>query len=140
MLCLDFSRCFEIEPASRKLLGFQDETGDFREDPKFPFLTKVVVDMIECAVNCLGPDLDPLEDELQRLGNRHIAYGVDCKHFPILGRAVIFAMKEILGNKFTRENERAWELVFHFMVHHMSEGMRIGKELIAMRKDDRSIQ
>lgn len=107
------------------MLKLQEE-GNLLADPRFPLLQKIMVDMIDCAVAFLGPDLELLENDLKALGRRHIAYGVSAKFFPVMERAVIYALEEILGDRFTRRDSNSWQAVFYFMIQNMSEGMEAG--------------
>lgn len=120
---LIFTRLFEIEPSAKKLFQFS-ETGDVHDNAKYATHAKQMVDMIDCAVATLGPDMEPLEEELMRLGKRHLThYGVTSRYLPVMEKAVIFAMEELLDSKFTRQDRNAWQVVFHFMVKKMVEGM-----------------
>jgi len=76
----------------------------------------------------LGPDLDPLKDDLIDLGKRHIGYGVKSEYLPVMERAVMFAMEEILADHFTKDDRNAWQVVFHFMITHMVTGMKNEKK------------
>ena len=121
---LIFTRLFEIEPSARELFGFSSAEEITTANPKFVMQTKQVVDMIDCAVSFLGPDLEPLTKDLHHLGRRHKKYGVQPKHLPVMEKAVIYALEELLGNKkFTRNDRNSWQIVFHFMVMKMTEGM-----------------
>ena len=82
-----------------------------------------MVNMIDCAVGFLGPDMDPLREDLEALGKRHMKYNVQPKDLPTMEKAVVFALEEMMGPKFTREDRRAWEIVFQFMVKAMITGM-----------------
>lgn len=82
-----------------------------------------MVNMIDCAVGFLGPDMDPLREDLEALGKRHMKYHVQPKDLPTMEKAVVFALEEMMGPKFTRNDRRAWEIVFQFMVKAMITGM-----------------
>jgi hemoglobin-like flavoprotein len=119
---LIFARLFEIEPSAREIFKFtRDE--DIRQNPKFSMHAKAMVDMIDCAVALLGPDLEPLKEDLLRLGRRHVNYGVQAKFLPVMEKAVIYALEEILGSKFTRNERNNWQIVFYYMIMQMTEGM-----------------
>lgn len=51
-------------------------TEDIKANPSFHHHASTMVDMIDMAVSFLGPDLEPLEEDLQQVGRRHIGYGV----------------------------------------------------------------
>ena len=116
------TRLFHLEPEARSLFGFTaDEkvTGN----AKFGHHSKVMVDMFDMAIAFLGPDLEPIEYELIDLGQRHIAYGVQATYLPIMERAVIYALEGILEDNLTREDRGSWQVIFQFMIEHMTKGM-----------------
>ena len=82
-----------------------------------------MVDMIECVVSLLGPDLEPLKEELHVLGKRHIDYGVSPKYFPVMEKAVIYTLEELLDDKFTRKDRNSWQALFHYMIIEMTDSM-----------------
>jgi len=84
---------------------------------------RIVVDMIDCIVCYLGPDLDSLADDMAELGHRHLSYGVKPKHIPAMGEAIIFALGEILGKKFSSADQNDWRTVFTFLSGKMIQGM-----------------
>lgn len=120
---LIFCRLFELEPKARNMFGYS-ATEEIKANPKFLIHAHSMVDMIDCAVGFLGPDLDPLVDDMQDLGKRHISYGVESEYLPVMERAVMYAMEEILDNQFTRDDRQAWQLIFHFMITNMVKGMK----------------
>lgn len=83
-----------------------------------------MVEMIDCAVSFLGPDLDAFREDLMDLGKRHSAYGVQPDYLPIMARAVMFALDELLGNKLTKEDRQSWQLMFAYMIGCMSTRMK----------------
>jgi hemoglobin-like flavoprotein len=117
------TRVFHLEPKARSMFGFsQDE--EVTENPKFAVHSKVMVDMLDMAVSFLGPDLEPIEYELLDLGKRHIAYGVQPEYLPIMERAVVYALEGILDDKLTRDDRGSWQVIFQFMIEHMTKGMK----------------
>jgi len=122
---LIFRRIFEIEPTAKGLFQFK-EVDNYFNHPQYLALAKIMVDMIDMTMGFLGPDLEPLADDLQALGKRHIKYGVPSEFFPIMERAVVYALDELLHEKFTKEDRHSWELIFHFIISHMVIGMKSG--------------
>jgi hemoglobin-like flavoprotein len=119
---LSFFRLFEIEPQIREVFKFT-EGEDVRANPNFSRHAMSMVDMIDCAVGFLGPDLDPFRSDLLELGARHKAYGASPHYFAFMERALFFALDEILGNSFTVKERRSWQAVFDFMVANMEAGL-----------------
>lgn len=83
-----------------------------------------MVDMIDCAVGLLGPDLDPLKEDLLDLGKRHISYGVSSDYFPVMEKAVMYMLEELLDDMLTKKDRQAWQVIFHFMISNMMKGMK----------------
>lgn len=98
-------------------------TEDIKANPSFHHHASTMVDMIDMAVSFLGPDLEPLEEDF---GRRHIGYGVQSEYLPIMERAVMYALEELLDNQFSKEDRNSWQVIFHFMITHMVKGMKMG--------------
>jgi hemoglobin-like flavoprotein len=78
--------------------------------------------MMDLIVHMLGPDLDPLTEELMELGERHAKYGVTSKHYPILGEALMKTLFEFLGEKgFVAE---CWMHLYRYISLVMIRGAR----------------
>ncbi len=121
---LIFTRLFELEPQARQLFGF-GPNEDIKTNFKFDIHATAIVDMIDCAVAFLGPDLDPLEEQLITLGKRHVKYGVKPQYLSVMGQSVLFALQQILGSKFTLDDTRDWTTVFQLMSSKMALGMKV---------------
>jgi hypothetical protein len=120
------SRMAELEPRAMKVLGF--ELGeDFRANPRFEERAKTMVDMVDLAVGFLGPDMEALEEEVKVLGVRHIKYGVAPEFLPVMGKALLFSLRKILKEKLTADDFVAWQVIFDFIVLHMTKGVKSGK-------------
>lgn len=116
-------RLFELEPHAKILYGFAKDR-DAHESKMFEVHSKAIVDMVDCAVACLGPDLDLLTEHLRKLGERHLAYGVKPEYFPFMQTAVMYALEELLGDCFTREEKKDWSSIFELMISEMTQGMK----------------
>lgn len=44
-------------------------------------------------------DLDGVEALAAELAQRHVAYGVEARHYPLVGRAVLSILGEVLGSE-----------------------------------------
>lgn len=121
---LTLLRMFQLEPAAKKMFKFKDGE-DIRSNPLFFKHARAMVDMIDCAVGFLGPDLDPLTEDLNALGKRHVSYGVKAAYLPLMGESLYFALSKVLGSKFTSGDQKSWEAVFAFMIDKMVKGMSV---------------
>src|SRR5260370_38628944 len=57
-------------------------------------------------------NLDAIVPKLRELGARHVAYGAEPAHYPVVGKVLIAAMAEVAGPVWTAEYERAWGEAF----------------------------
>jgi hemoglobin-like flavoprotein len=67
-------------------------------------------------------NLDAIIPKLRELGARHVAYGAQPEHYPIVGAALLASLAEIAGSAWTPEYERAWEDAFAVVAGTMIEG------------------
>jgi hemoglobin-like flavoprotein len=67
-------------------------------------------------------DLGPLVPKLRELGARHVAYGAEPAHYPVVGQVLIASMAEVAGDAWRPEYERAWGAAFEIVAGAMIEG------------------
>lgn len=67
-------------------------------------------------------DLDAIVPKLRELGARHVAYGAQPEHYPVVGEVLIAAMATIAGPAWRPEHERAWSAAFAIVAGAMLEG------------------
>jgi hemoglobin-like flavoprotein len=116
-----YSRIFDIAPSARSVFSFgKDE--DLLTNPEFPRHARTFVDMMDCAVGFLGPDLDPFVEDLQDLGGRHLAFGVRPEYFKVVGQAFFHALQKFLGISFDARNQESFQTVFKFICSQMEVG------------------
>ena len=128
---LILARLFELDPSVKSVLGL-DARADISQDAKYSTHAKQMVNMMDCAIALLGPDMDELQHDLARLGRRHAKYGVKARHLPVLETAVLHALEVLLGKLFTQNDRNCWQLFFYFMIMHMTEGMKCTSVMITI--------
>jgi hemoglobin-like flavoprotein len=67
-------------------------------------------------------DLDGIVPTLRTLGARHVAYGAQPEHYPVVGAALIASMAAIAGDEWKPEYESAWSGAFEIVAATMLEG------------------
>jgi len=67
-------------------------------------------------------DLDAIVPTLRDLGARHVAYGAEPAHYPVVGEVLIASMAEIAGDAWRPEYERAWTEAYAVVAGAMLEG------------------
>ena len=120
-------RMFEIEEAFRVQFGFTKEAdwNDPRiyENKMFVMHGVALVIAVDKAIQFLGPDLEPLEQDLHDLGRRHIHMGAKPEYWPLVGDALFYTLEAALGEDFTPRVQESWSVVYHFLAYHMIQGL-----------------
>jgi hemoglobin-like flavoprotein len=67
-------------------------------------------------------DLESVLPALRKLGARHVAYGAQAAHYPVVGSALIWAMAEVAGEAWEKRFEDAWSAAFGVLAEAMLSG------------------
>lgn len=67
-------------------------------------------------------DLDAIVPTLRELGRRHVAYGAQPDHYPVVAAVLIASMAEVAGEAWRPEYERAWADALEVVAGAMLEG------------------
>ena len=94
---LFYSQLFTIAPEVRPL--FSKATT--------PEQSRKLVAMLVYAVARLN-EPDSLIDDLTQLAHRHVRYGVQDRHYDLVGEALLWTLEQGLGNAWTEETKNAW--------------------------------
>jgi methyl-accepting chemotaxis protein len=76
-------------------------------------------------------DPDALIPTLRRLGARHVAYGAEPGHYPVVGRVLVDAMAEVAGEAWRPGYERAWLAAVDVVAEAMLEGAASARLAVA---------
>lgn len=113
-----FSELFSKCPSSALLFGFGVDVDTSRESLKknsrFKRHAQYMIQMLDKALNLLGPDAELLAEIMGELGKKHVQLGItDDTYYAVMGDALIQALRELLGKSaFTIEMEEAWKVVY----------------------------
>ncbi|MAT69553.1 MAG: hemin receptor [Planctomycetaceae bacterium] len=106
---LFYGRLFEAAPAVRGL--FPDDMDDQRAK---------LAAVLDAAVVGLS-NLNTIMTDLHALGERHVAYGAEPEHYPVVGETLLWALDKHLGEQFTPEAREAWsstiDVLASVMIH-----------------------
>lgn len=98
---LFYPRLFEIAPDTRPLFG----TDIIAQTEKTIFAFAAVVAQIQA--------LDAEDSLCADLARRHVAYGVEARHYPLVGRVVLGLLEDVLGPEhYTPEMASAWQRAY----------------------------
>ena len=94
------------------VFGFKGKAANCSKSEVFVLHARKFVQMLDSAVDMLGPNLDMLTDILSELGGKHVKYGVKPEYFPAMGIALVEALREV-DKEFTKEIEISWREVYN---------------------------
>ena len=81
---------------------------------------KKLVDML----NVMVARLDRQEEVMvliEQLGSRHRGYGVKPEHYTAIGQVLLWTLKMGLGDRWTKEMETAWSVLYDMVAKAMIE-------------------
>lgn len=94
---LFYRRLFELDPSLKPLFAATDMKRQGR----------MLMDALSLTVrNLNSPDV--LLPVLEKLGGRHVGYGVKESHYGTVGEALLWTLGQGLGSAFTPDVKEAW--------------------------------
>ena len=105
-----YSRLFQIDPDTRKLFK-----GDMADQGR------KLMSVLKTAIAGLDK-FDQLVPVLKIMGQRHLAYGVEFRHYESVAKALLWTLKESLKEAFTPEMEQAWAKAYSALAEVMMKG------------------
>ena len=129
-----FRNIFKIAPAAKGLFQFTKGYDEADEEALYKsraFIAhaKTVVKMLDAAINMLS-DLDILGAELEKLGARHVSYGVLVPHYEVVGQALLQTLEQALGKDGWNDTiKEGWTGIYVFVSTSMIRGAKdVAKE------------
>lgn len=107
---LFYGRLFELKPEYRSMFK-----GDIEEQGKK--LMTVLATVVQGLKN-----FDKLQGIVWQLGRRHVQYGVSNADYAPVAEALIWTLKQGLGDQFTAETEQAWVAAYTVLAGLMQAG------------------
>lgn len=84
-----------------------------------------LIQMLDTALNMLGPDTDLLNDILAELGQKHVRYGVRPEMFPVMGVCLIDTLEEVLKDTvMTPSVKEAWSVTYKSLSDEMIKAQK----------------
>lgn len=106
---LFYGKLFELDPGVKPMFK-----GDMKEQGRKLMMT------LNTVVNGIA-NLAPLVPVIQDLGRRHVAYGVEAKHYDTVGAAILWTLEQGLGEDFTPATREAWSTAYTTLASVMKE-------------------
>ena len=98
-----YNRLFEITPQVKPM---------FRN--LMPEQSKKLLAMINYVINKLDK-LDDILDEVAKLAQRHVNYGVKPEHYTSVGQALLWTLEKGLGENWNSEVKEAWSSCYQIL-------------------------
>ena len=106
---LFYGKLFSLDPALKPLFK-----GDMKEQGK------KLMTMISTTVSGLA-QVEDIVPAVQDLGRRHRGYGVKPEHYDTVGTALIWTLRQGLGEAFTPEVKEAWVATYGVLAKTMRD-------------------
>jgi hemoglobin-like flavoprotein len=107
---LFYGRLFESDPEIRRLFAHTD-----MDQQRLKLLRTLTV-----AVGALDK-LDTIRPALENLGRRHVGYGVEERHYDLVGAALLWTLQQGLGDRYTAAVREAWTAAYSTLAAIMRE-------------------
>jgi hemoglobin-like flavoprotein len=114
-----YAQLFAIDPSLRAMFR-----GDMVEQGR------KLMTMLGVALGNIEK-LDTLRPALQQLGQRHVAYGVDARHYATVGQALLNTLETAFGEAFDYEAREAWSTLYGALVAAITVGLYTETEAAA---------
>jgi len=106
---LFYDKLFSLDPSLKSLFK-----GDMKAQGR------KLMNMIGFAVQGLSR-LEAILPGVQALGRRHAGYGVEDRHYTVVGAALVWTLEQELNHHFTAEVEQAWRAAYHVLATTMKQ-------------------
>lgn len=110
---LFYDRLFMMDPALRPLFAHADMAAQGRK-------------LMQAIAHVVGALEAPqaLLPQLRALGQRHVGYGVEPRHYATVGAALLWTLEQGLGDRFTPEVREAWGSAYGLVAATMMAAAR----------------
>jgi hemoglobin-like flavoprotein len=103
-----YARLFDLDPTLRRLFRRADMVKQ----------KKILLQTLAVVVRSLDR-LDHIVPALEGLGRRHAGYGVRESHYDTVGEALLWTLREGLGDGFTPDVREAWAEAYYTLASVM---------------------
>jgi nitric oxide dioxygenase len=97
---LFYNRLFELAPEVKPM--FRDSLQE---------QSKKLLSTLAYVISKLDK-LEDIMDEVGKLAQRHVQYGVRQEHYTVVGQALLWTLERGLGNSWNEELEEAWTICY----------------------------
>ena len=94
-------------------------SSELLESKRFLMHASYMIQMLDTALNMLGPDTELITEIMLDLGSKHVRYGVKAEMFLPMRDALLVTLKTLLGDKFTGQLKEAWIVTYDSLSQDM---------------------
>jgi len=107
-----YDRLFSVDPSLKKMFK-----GDIKEQGK------KLMSALALVVTGLANPASILP-KVEELGRKHVAYGVEDRHYDTVGGALLWTLEKGLGDKFTPDVKEAWAAAYTLLATVMKDAAK----------------
>lgn len=131
-----FQRLFEKCPQAKVLFGFpldiDPKSLELIASKRFVMHASYLIQMLDTALNMLGPDIELLTEIMLELGVKHVRYGVQPEMFPVMGECLLVTLEECLKEAMTDNHKQAWRVTYNALSQDMIRAQQREKKRLSM--------
>lgn len=98
-----------------------------------------IVRLFDSVFQLLGPDLEFIEQILHQIGERHANMGVDVAYFPAMGKSLLWAIDQNVGDEMDDDDREAWQTVYDLVSEDIIKAMKETYNSRQARRKDRAL-
>lgn len=121
-----FQKLFLRCPDAKLLFGYPADLDTHSESflcsRRFKGHSAYFIEMLDKALDMV--EAKEIGDNMKRLGEMHVQFGVKDEYFPVMGEALIETLKEVLKAAWNQPTEDAWRDVYGRLSSGMIEAMQ----------------
>jgi hemoglobin len=121
-----------------RLFELSDEVQNFFYKPNA--MVTYIVKKVIWILSTLSHEPILISHEVRSLGMRHIKYNIPPVHFPLFGKAILYALSAVLEGFWTDSAEKSWLSVFEFVMKTMTRAVQEGSNLVTKSMVNNSVQ
>jgi nitric oxide dioxygenase len=107
-----YDRLFAVDPSLKKMFK-----GDMKDQGR------KLMSALALVVTGLANPASILP-KVEELGRKHIAYGVEDRHYDTVGGALLWTLEKGLGDKFTPDVKEAWTAAYTLLATVMKDAAK----------------
>ena len=118
---------FEHCPGARPCFGFyvdaKADSSELLQNARFQAQAKYITEMLDTALDLLGPDVELLSKSMLELGAKSAQHGVKPEMSPFLRKALGYTLRKNLGKEqFTDAVKRSWQETYDALSEEVIKG------------------